>query len=296
MSDKTATAPSSDSPPISKNPGDPSQPVETSPKATSQDDDTPDEPEVVRFSPEEEKELLTESQSHKSEANVLFNAGSYTQALARYSDATSVCPNYLDFEVAVLQSNISACHLKLEEWKDAIGSATKALEKLDKVDHQLAEEEEEEEEEVEEEIVSSGAANSAPARARGEEEDDDPATVSRLKRREDSRRIRYKALMRRARARSEAGGWSNLAGAEEDYKLLSKMDNVTAGDRKIVAAQLRSLPPRVKAAQQQETAEMWGKLKELGNGILKPFGLSTDNFKMEQDPKTGGYSMNFKQG
>lgn len=71
--------------------------------------------------------------------------------------------------------------------------------------------------------------------------------------------------MRRARARSEADGWSNLAGAEEDYKALAKMDNVGPGDRRIVAAQLRALPPRVKAAQERETAEMWGKLKEVSD-------------------------------
>ena len=41
------------------------------------------------------------------------------------------------------------------------------------------------------------------------------ALRERDRQRADVRRIRCKALMRRARAKTEQGGWGNLAGAEE---------------------------------------------------------------------------------
>lgn len=215
-----------------------------------------------------------------------------------------MCPNYLDYELAVLRSNIAACHLKLEEWKEAVSNATSALDGLDRLEQQETEKAKTEAEaetakaaeadEAEEEIISSGAAQAGPALSTNP--DAEAIEAARQKRQDDITRIRAKALMRRARARSELAGWSNLEGAIEDYKRLAAMSNLTTSDAKIVQAQLRVLPARAKAAQEKETAEMWAKLKDLGNGLLKPFGLSTDNFNMVKDEKTGGYSMNFQGG
>jgi len=249
--------------------------------------------------------LVAESNSHKAEANTLFTSGKYDIAINKYDEAVAVCPNYLDYELAVLRSNIAACHLKLEEWKEAVSNATTALDGLDRLEQQEKEKAASESEaatkvteavdvESEAEIISAGASKAGPALAATPE--DDSVEDARRKRQDDIARIRAKALMRRARARSELGGWSNLEGAIEDYKRLAAMENLAATDRRIVQAQLRALPPRAKAAQEKETAEMWSKLKDLGNGLLKPFGLSTDNFKMVKDEKTGGYSMNFQGG
>ncbi|KAK3688009.1 hypothetical protein B0T22DRAFT_376293 [Podospora appendiculata] len=250
----------------------------------------------TKLSPEEE--AATESNIHKAEANSLFTSGKYDAAINKYDEALALCPSYLDFELAVLRSNIAACHLKLAEWKEAINNATTALDGLDRLEREEEEDvkarkaQEEEDEVAEIEIISPGAAAAGPPLPKPESQID----VAWRKRQDDIARIRAKALMRRGRARSELGGWSNLEGAVGDYKKLSTMTNLSPADVKIVQAQLRVLPSRAKTAQETETAEMWGKLKELGNGILKPFGLSTENFKMQKDEKTGGYSMGFEGG
>ncbi|TVY25448.1 Tetratricopeptide repeat protein [Lachnellula hyalina] len=261
-------------------------------KPAAKKDEAPKDPEVdevVKFSPEEEANLLNESNEKKASANELFGQASFQDALDTYDAAVAACPNYLDYEIAVLKSNISACHLKLEDWKEAVKAASAALDGLDKLQGKgddgkpdVKEVKEDDGEEIEE-IISEGATKAEDTSDKG-------------KREADIERIRAKALMRRARARSEIGGWATLQGAEDDYNALSKMPNLSVGDRKIVQQQLVKIPPRRKAAQEEEMGEMMGKLKGLGNSILKPFGLSTDNFNMVKDEKSGGYSMNFNQG
>ena len=101
--------------------------------------------------------------------------------------------------------------------------------------------------------------------------------------------------MRRAAARSSLSGWANLQGAEEDYKALAST-TLSPPDRAIVQKALRELPARIQEARDREMGDMMGKLKELGNGILKPFGMSTEDFKMVKDEKTGGYSLSIGKG
>lgn len=232
--------------------------------------------------------MLEESNAQKRTANKFFKSSQYSQAVGEYDKALSSCPNYLEYEIAVLKSNTAACHLKLEDWKAAIESATAALDALDRL---LPKKKEKKEDEAEKE---GGVVEIEGEGAEAEEE------LKKLEisdqRRDDILRIRSKALMRRAKAKSEEGGWANLQGAEDDYKALAQLPTLPPQDNKIVQAALRSLPPRINTAKEKEMGDMMGKLKELGNGILKPFGLSTDNFKMDKDPKTGGYSMNFNQG
>lgn len=272
----------------------------------------------ARFPPSEEAALVASSNEIKTDANKQFIQGDYSQAISTYDRALGECPNYLDYEIAVLQSNIAACHLKLEEWKEAIESSTRGLDGLerllptpkppkskvrkDKNTPTL-------EEKVDDTVIE------LPS-----DDEDEAAVLENLelddKRRQDILRIRTKLLLRRARARSQSclqalplsqkigfgsgmSQWSTLSAALEDYQMLARaplLPLLPQSDLKTVTQALRELPPRIDRAKEKEMAEMMGKLKELGNGILKPFGLSTDMFKMNQDPNTGGYSMNFEGG
>ncbi|KAG9413321.1 cytochrome c oxidase subunit 1 [Aphanomyces cochlioides] len=97
-----------------------------------------------------------------------------------------------------------------------------------------------------------------------------------------------KAYMRRSQAYEKI---DKLEEALQDVKKVLEIDP------KIPAAidAEKRLSVQVKEQQEKMKAEMLDKLKGFGNTILGKFGLSTDNFKMVQDPATGSYSINFSQ-
>lgn len=249
---------------------------------------------LSRLPLEEETKLLEEAAKLKSTANTLFTTAQYTEAIDGYNRAYETLPAYLDYDLAVLKSNIAACQLKLEEWKNAIESATAALDKLDLVDPMP-------------EVVKDDPRLEKGRPAKTDESagivEIDDITSQRQeiltevskKTLTDTSNLRVKTLLRRAKARTSEGGWSHLQGAMEDYQLLSSSFTLSSIDRKTVNKALREIPPRLDTAKNDEMADMMGKLKGLGNGLLKPFGLSTENFQFVKDQNTGGYSMNFNQ-
>jgi tetratricopeptide (TPR) repeat protein len=299
-SSDTATKPQEKSPETAKSVSPPvtSPPFHPLPAREAEQED-----ERTRFPPTEEASLLTSSNETKTSANALFGAGSYENALQTYDRALSLCPNYLDYEIAVLHSNISAGNLKLADWKaaaEAAGKGIESSERLEPLPSIRAPEKERREG-----GAAGGKVEDGKVEEDGQVEEVDEAFTARLENLSRSgrslaevRKLQVKMLMRRAKAKTELGGWSNLQAADEDYRVLLApvmLPALSPTDKRSVETNARALGPKLNQAKEQEMAEMMGKLKGLGNTFLKPFGLSTENFKFEQDAKTGGYSMNFDQ-
>ncbi|KIW63691.1 hypothetical protein PV04_08674 [Phialophora macrospora] len=324
-----------------------------------------------RFSPTSETRMVSASNELKAQANTLFARADYVSAISTYDRAMAELPRYLDYEMAVLRSNIAACHLKLEQWKDAVEACEAGLEGLEremptkrktktkstttsksrsKTKKENPKErggpgnnvggkvnsdtESESDEEAESELLDQQNKDDKVVELPSSlDEEDEAKTLAALSlsdaRRADITRIRVKLLLRRARSRCKmpevstfaslaspsappnldptssktssgtSSTWSTLSAALEDYTLLHATPAYWAAlpssDRKTVQVALVDLPPRIEAAKQREVSEMMGKLKDLGNTVLKPFGLSTDMFKVSQG-EGGGYSLSFDGG
>lgn len=216
------------------------------------------------------QKLREEAREIKAEANQLFSAACYDQAISCYDRALASCPNYLDYDIAVLRSNISACYLKLDDWKAAVDAATASIERLDKIlppPPQSQDKGSGEPSQPEAEKTDTKDSD-AVVEITGDEEEAEKE-LQRLqeldKTRADVLRIRAKALMRRAKAKSQLGGWANLQGALEDYQALAALENLPPDDKRIVQRALRELPERLNQAKEKEMGEMMSKLKDVSD-------------------------------
>jgi tetratricopeptide (TPR) repeat protein len=176
--------------------------------------------------------LLAESQTQKASANALYAKSAFNEAIGQYDKALASCPNYLDYEVAVLKSNIAACHIKLAEWKEAVDAASKAIDGLERVmpskKKPTVTRDGKTEGETTPSMTSPASANGidttpdhdAPVIELPDDDDEGAEALAALQlsdeRRSQVRSLRAKSLMRRARANVELGGWAALAAAEPD--------------------------------------------------------------------------------
>ncbi|OLP83258.1 Tetratricopeptide repeat protein 1 [Symbiodinium microadriaticum] len=97
-----------------------------------------------------------------------------------------------------------------------------------------------------------------------------------------------KAYARRSTAYEELKKWHDSL---EDLKKAIELDPSL---RSKESRRIAMLEQRAQEQFEKDKDEMLSKLKELGNTVLGKFGMSTDNFKMEQDPDTGSYSIKFQ--
>lgn len=210
---------------------------------------------------------MQESQDIKAEANKLFLFACYDQAISSYDQALASCPNYLDYDVAVLRSNISACYLKLADWKAAVESATLSIERLDKIVPLDSETTRSQNDSKEPQASSDAQDKDAVVEISGDDAEAEEKELKRLQEQDEQRvkvsRLRTKVLLRRARAKSELGGWANLQGAAEDYQVLDKISGLSSDDRRIVQRALRELPARINEAKEKEMGEMMSKMKDV---------------------------------
>ncbi|XP_061658435.1 tetratricopeptide repeat protein 1 [Syngnathoides biaculeatus] len=160
------------------------------------------------------------------------------------------------------------CHFKSGDWSTAEQSYTQALRLCPRSFGQ------------ERAVLFS---NRAAARLHMERKDDGIADCSRaLELNPDY----VKALLRRAELYEQT---EQLEKALDDYQKVLERDPTQAGARQACAR----LPQQIHEKNEKLKEEMLGKLKELGNMVLRPFGLSTNNFQVNQDADTGSYSINF---
>lgn len=167
----------------------------------------------------------------------------------------------------MLRSNIAACYLKLEDWKAAIDAATASLDRLEKIIPTPPANNEQRDGQPSNDAMTSPQESGEVVELSATDADAEEKQLTLLKELDTQRtnvlRIRAKSLMRRARAKSNLGGWANLQGAIEDYQALNTMETLPSDEKRIVQKALRELPSRVNEAKDKEIGEMMSKMKDV---------------------------------
>ncbi|WFD36714.1 hypothetical protein MCUN1_003601 [Malassezia cuniculi] len=234
-------------------------------------------------------ERLPEAQALKKEGNELFVKDRFAEAAAKYNDALVRLPTI---------------ELPENDQGETGEGASDAVNADDANNDDTAEPEEGEPQGVslEEHLANEEAINlrtalhcNLAACYLKLEQYNDAVKASTLALSDDE--LNVKALHRRATAYEGLGKWTDLEKALKDYQRLAELDKegyVPTAYGPELRASLERVPKMIQLVGEAEKNEMLGKLKGIGNSILGYFGLSTDNFKMTQQPG-GGYSVNLEQ-
>ncbi|KAH0629654.1 hypothetical protein JD844_011885 [Phrynosoma platyrhinos] len=271
---------------------------------TSEDQAEPDENNLLELeknmSEEEKEKRRNESIKLKEEGNEQFKKGDYKEAEDSYARALQVCPACCNTDRAILYSNRAAARMKQGECgntylmggqpffhfevvkmaRDCLGScaAISVTSPTSKLGIRLPES-------LCNAVVNwcDDKDNQSPL-----EQDKKETAISDCSKALELNPNYIKALLRRAELYEKT---EKLDEALEDYKNLLEKDPSIHQARE---ACMR-LPRQIEERNEKLKEEMLGKLKDLGNLVLRPFGLSTENFQVNQDSSTGSYSINFVQ-
>ncbi|WFD44204.1 tRNA-dihydrouridine(16/17) synthase [NAD(P)(+)] [Malassezia psittaci] len=237
---------------------------------------------------------LNEAKTLKTLGNTQFEQKKYAVAVTHYTDALAQLPPRPLSEQEEDQQG-SEKHEAIEEIDDAEADRIIEQQTISLDDHLLFEEVAELRVKLYANLAASHLKLVRFQRRLMQEQYEKTIDASTQVLLEDSTNV--KALHRRAVAHEKLGGWGHLNDALKDYRHLESLDKegyVPTSFQSELKQSVDRVQQSVQQAGEKEKTEVLGKLKTLGDNVLGYFGLSTNNFQLNQQ-EGGGYSLNFVQ-